>query len=112
VKSEALDGVPHSALALSRSTNEDVPTELVHAQVRGSGKIFLSPGAHVLICAILFYRAVIPDRLKPKCIYRPTCSQYAIEALRSFGLIKGIRVSLERLNRCNGALYLPRQDPL
>tara|TARA_Y100000590_G_C15229349_1_gene829483 strand:+ start:319 stop:489 length:171 start_codon:yes stop_codon:yes gene_type:complete len=35
------------------------------------------------------------------CIYTPTCSKYAEEAIKTKGIIKGIVLSLKRLARCN-----------
>ncbi|MCI9637018.1 MAG: membrane protein insertion efficiency factor YidD, partial [Hungatella sp.] len=35
------------------------------------------------------------------CIYTPTCSQYAIEALEKYGAVKGLWLSTRRLLRCH-----------
>lgn len=35
------------------------------------------------------------------CRYQPTCSQYAIDALEEYGVIKGARLATGRLLRCN-----------
>ncbi len=35
------------------------------------------------------------------CIYRPTCSEYAYDAIKRHGVIKGIWLSLKRLGRCH-----------
>ena len=37
----------------------------------------------------------------PTCKYFPTCSQYAIEALEKYGVIKGLRLGIKRILRCN-----------
>jgi putative membrane protein insertion efficiency factor len=70
----------------------------------------MSPAALFLIGAVRLYRLTVPNRLKPRCIFTPTCSQFAIEALRLYGFFGGIRASIGRLGRCNGALYAPGED--
>ncbi len=47
------------------------------------------------------YRAVISPLLGPRCKYHPTCSAYALAALREFGLLRGAALALWRLLRCN-----------
>jgi putative membrane protein insertion efficiency factor len=37
----------------------------------------------------------------PRCKYYPTCSQYALDALREFGLLRGLVLAGWRLLRCN-----------
>ncbi len=43
----------------------------------------------VLTLPILFYRSCISPLTPPSCRFTPTCSQYALEALRRHGAIKG-----------------------
>ena len=55
----------------------------------------------LLICAIQFYsRNVTPYKL-PCCKYYPTCSEYAVEAIKKQGVITGSLKALCRLLRCN-----------
>ncbi len=55
-----------------------------------------------VIWLIRFYRRQIsPQKKKPCCRYIPTCSEYAIEAIERFGLLKGGALSLWRVVRCN-----------
>ncbi|MBU2575642.1 membrane protein insertion efficiency factor YidD [Patescibacteria group bacterium] len=35
------------------------------------------------------------------CKYYPTCSQYAYDAIKKFGIIKGVRFGVKRIIRCN-----------
>jgi len=39
--------------------------------------------------------------LPPSCRFTPTCSSYAIEALRKHGPIKGLWLTVKRLSRCH-----------
>ncbi|MDB5231842.1 MAG: hypothetical protein JWN76_2647 [Chitinophagaceae bacterium] len=49
---------------------------------------------------IKFYQYVISPALGPKCRFTPTCSQYAAESLKKYGLIKGGWLSLKRISKC------------
>jgi uncharacterized protein len=55
----------------------------------------------ILIGIIKFYKMVISPFLIPSCRYLPTCSEYAIESLRTYGLFKGIRKSAKRIFSCH-----------
>ncbi|MBE6334106.1 MAG: membrane protein insertion efficiency factor YidD [Bacteroidales bacterium] len=55
----------------------------------------------VLILPIKFYKYAISPLLPPTCRYTPTCSQYAIEALRKHGVFKGSYLTIKRLLRCH-----------
>ena len=50
---------------------------------------------------IQLYRWVISPWLGPKCRYTPTCSQYAMDALRKHGMMKGLWKALHRISRCH-----------
>lgn len=56
----------------------------------------------ILIKGIEFYQKYL-SALKGRatCIYMPTCSQYAIEALQKYGVIKGGLLAVWRILRCN-----------
>lgn len=56
----------------------------------------------VLIFFIKLYRKYLsPLKSHSTCIYTPTCSQYAIEALERHGVIKGSLLTIWRILRCN-----------
>ena len=55
----------------------------------------------VLIGCIRFYRKYISPLKAPSCIYVPTCSQYAIEALEKYGALKGSYLAIRRILRCH-----------
>ena len=54
-----------------------------------------------LIKIIKFYQILISPHLGSNCKFSPTCSNYAIEALRKHGLIRGFYLSLIRILKCN-----------
>ena len=55
--------------------------------------LFLSP--------VFFYRYCISPLKPPSCRFTPTCSEYAIAALKKHGALKGIWLTLKRLLRCH-----------
>ncbi len=55
----------------------------------------------VLIRIIQIYQLTIGRMLPRVCRFEPTCSSYAIDALREHGLLRGISLSLWRILRCN-----------
>ncbi|MBP7581486.1 MULTISPECIES: membrane protein insertion efficiency factor YidD [Vogesella] len=54
-----------------------------------------------LILLVRFYQLAISPWLPPRCRYQPTCSAYAIEALRKHGAIKGGLLATRRICRCH-----------
>lgn len=54
-----------------------------------------------LIQLVRFYRLAISPWLGGNCRYDPTCSSYAIEALRIHGVFKGSLLAAKRIARCN-----------
>ena len=55
----------------------------------------------MLILPIRFYQKCISPLTPPACRFTPTCSQYAIEALRKHGPVKGLWLAIRRLLRCH-----------
>ena len=57
--------------------------------------------AFPFIVLVRFYQLCISPLKPPSCRFTPTCSQYAIEALRKHGPIKGLYLTIRRLLRCH-----------
>ncbi len=56
----------------------------------------------LLLSLIRFYRKFLsPLKGNIHCIYTPTCSQYAIEAIEKYGPFKGTFLALKRILRCH-----------
>ena len=56
---------------------------------------------YILIKLIKIYKYLISPIIGHSCRYLPTCSEYSIEALKTFGLIKGLSLSLQRILSCH-----------
>lgn len=68
-----------------------------------AGAIF---GRKAAIGAIHLYQRYAPEAVRRKCLFKPTCSEYAILAIRKYGLIVGLIKSYKRLfRRCKGRIY-------
>ncbi len=66
----------------------------------------------LLVCLIRGYQMFVSP-LKPRCCrFEPTCSHYAIQALRTHGLIGGLWLSLRRILRCHPLYHGPTYDPV
>jgi len=61
---------------------------------------------NILIKLLKGYKFLISPLLGNSCRYLPTCSEYSIEALKKFGLIKGIYISLKRILSCHPIKFL------
>ncbi|MEK9690691.1 MAG: membrane protein insertion efficiency factor YidD [Pelagibacteraceae bacterium] len=60
----------------------------------------------ILIGLIKGYKLIISPYLGPSCRYLPTCSEYSIEALKTYGLLKGTFMSLKRILSCHPIKFL------
>ena len=59
-----------------------------------------------LIYIIKGYKYLISPLLGHSCRYLPTCSEYSIEALKTYGLFKGLFLSLKRIFSCHPIKFL------
>ena len=60
----------------------------------------------ILIKFIKGYKYLISPLLGHSCRYFPTCSDYSIEALKTFGFIKGIFLIIKRIFSCHPIKFL------
>lgn len=56
---------------------------------------------NILLLPVYFYRYCISPFTPSACRYLPTCSQYMVEAVKKYGIIKGGWLGIKRLLRCN-----------
>ncbi len=55
----------------------------------------------IFIGLIKGYRRFISPLFPPSCRFQPTCSQYAIEAIDRFGVLRGSWLAIKRILRCH-----------
>jgi uncharacterized protein len=55
----------------------------------------------VVLAMLRFYKRAISPSLPPSCRFQPTCSEYAYEAIDKYGILKGGRLAIWRILRCN-----------
>jgi putative membrane protein insertion efficiency factor len=55
----------------------------------------------VATAPIRFYQRAISPGLPARCKYHPSCSQYAVDAIRHYGILRGVVLAAWRLLRCN-----------
>ena len=60
----------------------------------------------ILIKFIKGYQYLISPLLGHTCRYLPTCSEYSIDALRTFGFFKGLYMSIKRILSCHPIKFL------
>ena len=56
---------------------------------------------NLMLKFINLYRKYISPMRPPTCIYVPTCSEYAIEAITKYGALKGGFLAIKRIFRCH-----------
>ena len=67
---------------------------------------------YLLIGIIKLYKFFISPIFLNTCRFEPTCSQYCIDSLKTYGLIKGITKSIHRIARCNPWFGYGGYDPV
>jgi hypothetical protein len=55
----------------------------------------------IIILLISFYQKYISPLKPATCRFYPTCSEYAAQALKEYGLLKGLKLSIGRILRCH-----------
>tara|TARA_Y100001958_G_C20766962_1_gene244535 strand:+ start:69 stop:332 length:264 start_codon:yes stop_codon:yes gene_type:complete len=60
----------------------------------------------IVVKFIKGYKYIISPLLGNSCRYLPTCSEYSIDALKEYGLFKGLYMSLKRILSCHPIKFL------
>ncbi len=89
----------------SKETIANIPVANAPTSKVSAIKVAVRPIAFffswLLILPIRFYQRFISPLTPPSCRFTPTCSQYAVEALRKHGPIKGLWLAVKRVLRCH-----------
>ena len=65
------------------------------------GLYFLIRLRDICIWFIMVYQRFAPDETRLRCVFTPSCSEYAILALKKYGVVRGIPKIISRLKRCH-----------
>ena len=84
-------GKTHSSEQKSGSTCSEVK----------SSEVKMGLATKLLLLPIYFYQYAISPLIGPRCRFYPTCSTYAVEAIKIHGAIKGGYLALRRIARCH-----------
>jgi putative membrane protein insertion efficiency factor len=76
-----------------------------------TGRRRAGAGARAVIYVIDLYRTMVSPLRLPSCRFTPTCSQYAVEALSEYGLLRGTWLAVVRLAKC-GPWHPGGWDPI
>lgn len=55
----------------------------------------------IVIAPVRLYQRAISPAIPRRCKYHPTCSEYAVTAVRRYGILRGLVLATWRLLRCN-----------
>jgi len=64
-----------------------------------------NPISALLVWAVKGYQLLVSPLFPRRCKYHPTCSQYAVDAIREFGVVRGVILGGWRILRCNPLSY-------
>jgi putative membrane protein insertion efficiency factor len=62
---------------------------------------FRQAGIFIALLPIHFYRYCISPLIPASCRYTPTCSEYALQAIKKYGPFKGSLLAIKRISRCH-----------
>ena len=55
----------------------------------------------IVVAALKGYKLLLSPLLPSACRYRPTCSEYMLDAVEQYGALRGVWLGLKRLGRCH-----------
>ena len=58
-------------------------------------------GKNIAIFCIKLYQRCAPESIRQRCVFEPSCSEYALQAFKKYGFVKGLSLTINRLKRCN-----------
>lgn len=89
---------------MSTAPHDTAPHEHEHSNADGRPRAAAVVRA-VATAPIVFYQRLISPAIPRRCKYEPTCSRYAVEAIKEYGILRGAVLAAWRLLRCNPWSY-------
>jgi uncharacterized protein len=86
-------------------TSHDVHEEPAATARPAAGSTLARWARAVAVAPITVYQRVVSPAIPRRCKYEPTCSRYAVEAIREYGILRGAVLAAWRLLRCNPWSY-------
>ena len=94
-------GLTFGLTSLWKNTFMPNPTSFVFSPFVTMGQFHGNLGSLVICLVPRILIGVVAFKVRTHCIYTPTCSQYAIEALKKYGALKGTWLACKRILRCH-----------
>jgi hypothetical protein len=86
-------------------TSTQVPHERSAVEDEHAASALARVARAIVVAPIALYQRVISPAIPRRCKYEPTCSRYAVEAIREYGILRGAVLATWRLLRCNPWSY-------
>lgn len=80
---------------------EAITKTAIHNHPEAHYKVSANTFVNLLNSPLYIYQKKISDQFQPYCIFTPSCSQFCINSIKTFGLIKGLLLTGDRLTRCS-----------
>jgi uncharacterized protein len=77
-----------------------IPSAALRTRLRPYGNVGISASTRMALFALRFYMAYLSLLFAVDCLFEPSCSQYAYQAIERFGVGRGSWLALKRLGRC------------
>jgi putative membrane protein insertion efficiency factor len=74
-------------------------------RARAAASAVIRVSRAIAAAPIVVYQHAISPAIPQRCKYHPTCSRYAVEAIREYGILRGAVLAGWRLLRCNPWSY-------
>ena len=80
------------------SSEDKKEFEAIFSELKNGMKKLLT---WLLLIPVYFYKYCISPLTPASCRYVPTCSEYAVQALKKYGPFKGLYLAVKRILRCH-----------
>jgi putative membrane protein insertion efficiency factor len=82
-------------------TSADAPGPAPRAWWRRAGRLLVLAPREAVVLVLRLYQLTLSPMLGPVCRFAPSCSSYAVTAVRRYGVLHGGWLTARRLSRCH-----------